>query len=48
VSGGILLFAVLSGAYGDEMSNPHACAATPFGRTVDFKQQFAFQKKDRT
>ena len=37
VSGGILLFAVLNDAYSDEMSNPYACAATPFGRTVDFK-----------
>jgi hypothetical protein len=46
VSGGVLFFAVLSGAYGGEMPNPTACAATPFGRTVDFKYQSAFQEKD--
>ncbi len=38
MSGGVLLFAVLDGAD----SNPNACAATPFGRTVDFKFRTVF------
>jgi hypothetical protein len=37
VSGGVRFSAVLSRIYSDEMPNPNACAATPFGRTVDFK-----------
>ena len=46
MSGGILLFAVLNGVYGDEMRNPNACAITLFGRTVGFKFQPVFEKKD--
>ena len=37
VSGGVPLFAVFSGAYMKPMSGSNACAATLFGRTVDFK-----------
>jgi hypothetical protein len=31
------LFAVFGGAYVGGMSGSNACAATPFGRTVDIK-----------
>jgi hypothetical protein len=37
VSGDVPLFAVFDGAYGCGMSISNACAAAPFGRTVDFK-----------
>jgi hypothetical protein len=48
VSGGVPLFAVLNGTYGERMRDPDACAATPFGRTVDFKFRPLFQERDRT
>ena len=37
VRGRLPLFAVFGGAYVSGMSGSNACAATPFGRTVDFK-----------
>ena len=46
VSGGVRLFAVFSGAYMDGMSGSDACAATPFGRTVDFKFRSAFEERE--
>jgi hypothetical protein len=46
VSGGIPLFAVLSGADRDKMLGPNACAAATFGRTVDFKFRPVFPEKD--
>jgi hypothetical protein len=46
VSGGVPFFAVLSRIYSNEMSGSNACAATRFGRTVEFEQQSAFQEND--
>ena len=37
VSRAVPLFAAFGGAYMNGMSGSNACAATPFGRTVDFK-----------
>lgn len=37
VTGRVPLFAVFGGAYVSGMSGSNACAATLFGRTVDFK-----------
>jgi serine protease Do len=45
VSGRVLFFAVLGGAYGDQLLKPSACAATPFGRTVDVKFRPVLRRK---
>ena len=45
VSGGVPLFAVFSGAYMSGMSGSNACAATLFGRTVDFKFRPDFARR---
>src|SRR5260370_19407 len=46
VNGGVLFFAVLNETYRDEMLKANACAATLFGRTVDFRFPTRFARRE--